>query len=205
MLMMSFLSFSLYPFSYSVVGDKRLHALKRLFKGYGVKYTTLSEDPSLRQDLLNAYILFLTAASLSSGGTPRPEDWYNLRRDSFSIGSNNVLDFKLFVSKRKSVIDYTVLSLSSPMTTLAMAFMFFGGWPTDTYLQGVDITDRLTDSMRRYAVLIFEREVCACCVDTSERKVYMSERYAKLVCKDDSLRQLFMHSAQKGMFFRVED
>lgn len=120
-----------------------------MFTKYGVKFTTMSEDSTLRTDVLKAYILFLTAASLSSGGTPRPQDWYNLRRDSFSIGSNNVLDFKLYVSKPTSAVDYSVLSLSSPMTTLAMSFMFFAGWPTEKYLVGVDIKDRLTDSMRR--------------------------------------------------------
>ncbi len=157
---------------YRVVGDKRLHAFIDLLKRKRIAFKLLQKEKEIRFELQQAYLSFLTAACLSSGGIPRAEDWFNLYAEDFRIGTCNVVNFELRVSKRMASIESVMFSLSSPMTTIALTIMACVGWPTREFLSNVDVRDRLNDNMRRYVIFVCPGIVSCCvffyidCIDT---------------------------------------
>ncbi len=109
----------------------------------------LLDKKDTKPRVLDAYFHLLAALSLSSGGIPRKEDWYNLRRENFYIGSQNTPYFVLKVMKKSASVNFGLFSLAAMTISPVLTFMDFFGWPTDDDLEKTDVKSRMEQEMRR--------------------------------------------------------
>jgi hypothetical protein len=132
--------------------DIRIHEFKAFLKESGVTFETILETGEKRHEVFSSYFSLLASLCLSSGGIPRKEDWYGLRRGNFSIGHGNIPSFSLKVAKQSASINAGTFSLAFFNISPVLTFMDFFGWPTSNNLKDLDVKQLMEQEMQKYVM-----------------------------------------------------